>query len=458
MTNPDVGVSASTPTVNIPTPTNNHTPPTTPYSTVSASPPSSAPMTSPTPPSVQYSFPKSQIRVLLLENIHKSAIELFNSEEFQVESLPKALAEDELIQRIRGVHILGIRSKTRVTERVLAAADRLLGIGCFCIGTDQVALDAAEAAGVPVFNAPFSNTRSVAELVVAEIIALSRKITDKSSDMHNGIWSKSAAGCNEVRGKTLGIVGYGHIGSQLSVLAEALGMIVRYFDVVSVLPIGQAKSEDSLESLLRKSDFVSLHVPKSPTTKNMISTNELACMKQGAKLINASRGTVVDVEALATAIRSGHVGGAAVDVFPVEPAKNGPGFESPLVGLPNVILTPHVGGSTAEAQMNIGREVAGALIGYVNLGSTAGSVNFPRLDIPFTPNCHRVLNVHKNVPGVLSDINHVLSSSGANVSAQLLGTSPEIGYIIVDVDKKAGLEIKKAISELENSIATRILY
>lgn len=407
---------------------------------------------------LHFSFPKSKIRVLLLENVHQSALDIFENEGFQIETSPKALAEAELTERIRGVHVLGIRSKTRVTEAVLAAADKLLAVGCFCIGTDQVDLAAAESSGVPVFNAPFSNTRSVAELVLAEIIALSRTFVDKSADLHNGIWSKSAAGCNEVRGKVLGIVGYGHIGSQLSVMAEALGLAVIYYDIIPVLPIGRAVAVESMQELLRKADFVSLHVPRSPMTFNLIGNDELLSMKPGAKLINASRGTVVDVHALAEALKSGHIGGAAIDVFPTEPAKNGPGFESPLRGLANVILTPHIGGSTTEAQVNIGREVATSLTNYVNLGSTSTAVNFPRLDMPFSSNSHRVLNIHKNVPGVLRDINQILTDCGANVAAQLLSTSEQIGYIIIDVDKETGLETKEAISQLANSISTRILY
>lgn len=415
---------------------------------------SSLPYSSPT----RFSFPKSKISVLMLEGVNQSALDIFMQEGFQVEALSKALSEQELVERVRGVHILGIRSKTRVTEAVLSAADKLLAIGCFCIGTDQVDLGAAESHGIPVFNAPFSNTRSVAELVLAEIIALSRRFVDKSTDLHQGNWSKSASCCNEVRGKVLGIVGYGHIGSQLSVMAEALGLIVIYYDIVPVLPIGRAVAVDSLQELLSRADYVSLHVPRSSSTANMISSGELRTMKPDAKLINASRGSVVDIDALADALKSGHVGGAAVDVFPSEPAKNGPGFESPLRGIPNVILTPHIGGSTMEAQVNIGREVATALTNYVNLGSTSTAVNFPRLDMPFTPNSHRVLNVHKNVPGVLRDINRILTECGANVAAQLLGTSEQIGYIIIDVDRETGLETKQAISRLDTSIATRILY
>lgn len=410
------------------------------------------------PPAHLYSFPKSKVRVLLLENVHQTAVDFFKREGYAVETVGKALSEDELVARIPGVHVLGIRSKTEVTARVLAASTRLLAVGCFCIGTNQVDLAAAEAEGVPVFNAPYGNTRSVAELVLCEIVALSRRLADQSKALHDGDWTKSAAGCNEVRGKTLGIVGFGHIGSQLCILAEALGMSVVYHDVVPVLPIGRATAMASLRDLLAVADFVTLHVPQSPATADLISAPELAAMKPGAKLINASRGTVVDIAALADALRSGHLGGAAVDVFPSEPARNGPGFESALRGLPNVILTPHVGGSTAEAQLNIGREVSAALTNCVNLGSTTGAVNFPQLDMPFAQNSHRILNVHRNVPGVLRDINKILSENDANVRAQVLGTSAEVGYIIIDLDKEAGESAKESISKLDTSIATRILY
>lgn len=404
------------------------------------------------------SVPKPQIKVLVLENVHQSAVNLFQSENFQLDIVPKALSESELIDRIKDVHLLCIRSKTKVTKPVIDAANSLLAIGCFCIGTDQVYLPDAEQAGIPVFNAPFSNTRSVAELVLGEIICLSRKLSDKSRDAHNGLWSKSATGCAEVRGKTLGIIGYGHIGSQLSILAEALGMNVVYYDIVSVLPIGNGTAVPSMKHLLQTADFVSLHVPKAKTTNNLISTEELAHMKKDAYLINASRGTVVNIEALANSLRTGHLAGAAVDVFPVEPAKNGPGFESPLIGLDNVILTPHIGGSTAEAQKNIGLEVSSALVRFVNMGSTVGSVNFPNLDVPIASNCHRILNVHKNVPGVLSAINGILSDTKCNVTAQLLGTSNAIGYIIIDLNKETSHETKLAISDLSTSITTRILY
>ncbi|CAN8064166.1 unnamed protein product [Agarophyton chilense] len=406
----------------------------------------------------QFSFAKSKIRVLVLENIHQSAVDGFKSETFAVEIVSKALLEHELIDRIRGVHVLCIRSKTKVTRSVIAAADKLLAIGCFCIGTDQVDLIAAEESGVPVFNAPFSNTRSVAELVIGEIIALSRKLSDKSRDAHKGIWSKGAKGCSEVRGKTLGIIGYGHIGSQLSVLAEALGMKVIYYDVVSVLPIGNGRAVGSMDELLAEADFVTLHVPKAPSTNNLITAAEIAKMKKGSYLVNASRGTVVDIDALASALKEGHLSGAAIDVFPSEPAKNGPGFESPLCGLENVILTPHIGGSTAEAQKNIGVEVSAALIKHVNLGATVGAVNFPNMDMPIPVECHRILNVHQNVPGVLTAINTILSETRCNVTAQMLGTSSKIGYIIIDLNKETSGETKDAISDLETSISTRILF
>lgn len=407
---------------------------------------------------VKYSFPKSSIRVLLLENVHKSAVDFFNSETFQVECIPRALSEDELIEKIRDVHILGIRSKTRVTLPVIAAANRLLAIGCFCIGTDQVSLSDAEKHGIPVFNAPFSNTRSVAELVLGELVVLARRLSDKSRDMHRGTWSKSAAGCVELRGKTLGIVGYGHIGSQLSVLAEAFGLIVRYYDIRTVLPMGNGKPCKSMQELLAVSDFVTLHVPKAESTNGLMGKREFAQMRPGAFFVNASRGTVVDIDALADALRSGHLGGAAVDVFPSEPAKNGPGFESPLCGLENVVLTPHIGGSTAEAQKNIGLEVASALARYCNAGSTASAVNFPNLDVPHTPDAHRILNVHRNTPGVLSAINNIVSSTGSNIFCQVLGTSQSIGYIIMDMDTEASSETKEAIKKMPHSISTRILY
>ncbi|HEU4734753.1 MAG TPA: phosphoglycerate dehydrogenase, partial [Kofleriaceae bacterium] len=351
------------------------------------------------------SFPKTEIKILLLENVHPVAEEAFRAQGFQVEAVKSSLPEAELAARVRDVHVLGIRSKTQVTPVVLAEARRMLAVGAFCIGTNQIALGHAGRAGVPVFNAPFSNTRSVAELILAEIVMLSRHLGDRSREVHDGRWRKVATGSHEVRGKTLGIIGYGHIGSQIGVLAEAFGMRVVFFDIASKLPMGNNRSLPKLDDVLAASDFVTLHVPETPQTKHMIGPDELARMKPGACLLNASRGTVVRIDALADAIGRGHVGGAAIDVYPEEPEKNSDGFTSPLRGLPNVILTPHIGGSTEEAQEAIGREVSTALIKYVNSGATTGAVNFPQIELPAVRDAHRILNVHRNVPGVLRDIN-----------------------------------------------------
>jgi D-3-phosphoglycerate dehydrogenase / 2-oxoglutarate reductase len=404
------------------------------------------------------SFPKDQIKVLLLENVHPSALELFHGEAFQLETLKTALGEDELVRRIADVHVLGIRSKTRLTDRALAAAHRLLSVGCFCIGTNQVDLVSANKRGLPVFNAPFSNTRSVAELIMAEIVMLSRRLGDRVREMHAGQWQKAAAGVFEVRNKTLGIVGYGHIGRQLGVIAEALGMRVIFFDVIAKLPMGNNRATKTLDELLAQSDFVTLHVPETPQTKNLLGARELAVMRAGSYLLNASRGTVVDIDALADALKSGHLSGAAIDVFPQEPESNGDDFATPLRGLPNVVLTPHIGGSTAEAQEAIGREVASAVIRFVNSGATTGAVNFPHVDLPPTPGKHRILNVHKNVPGVLRDINRMVSEKGANIAAQVLATDPDIGYLVMDLDQDVSRSVKNAMAVLETSIKTRILY
>lgn len=409
-------------------------------------------------PSYEYSFPKNRIKVLLLENVHDSAVQVLDEQAFQIERIGKALPEDELVKKIEYVHLLGIRSKTKVTSKVLDAAKQLLAIGCFCIGTDQVDLEAACTAGVPVFNAPFSNTRSVAELVLCELIALARKLTVRNGDLHAGTWSKSAKGCVELRGKTLGIVGFGHIGSQLSVLAEALGMNVIYYDTKNVQRMGNATPCKCLEELLSEAMFVSLHVPKSSTTKGMIGAQQIALMKKGSFLLNASRGSVVDLDAVAEAIKSEHLAGAAVDVFPVEPASNGPGFESPLLQLSNVILTPHVAGSTVEAQKSIGEEVARTLTKFVNQGSTAGAINFPEIDVPHTHDAHRILNVHHNKPGVLGTVNGILAESNTNVHKQMLSTNNNVGYMILDIDQKASEETKKAICAMKYNIKTRILY
>lgn len=405
------------------------------------------------------SFPKSEIKILLLENIHQSAVDAFRAEGYQVEALPKALNEDELAQRLaEGVHLLGIRSKTRVTRRALEASKRLLSVGAFCIGTNQIDLTAANELGVPVFNAPFSNTRSVAELVICEIVMLSRHIGDRSREVHEGKWRKIATGAHEIRGKTLGIIGYGHIGSQVGVLAEAMGMRVISYDIRPTLPMGNNRSVDSLDALLHASDFVTLHVPETPATKNMIGRAEIAKMKDGAFLLNLSRGTVVDVEALADAIKGGKLGGAALDVYPQEPESNSDDFHSVVRGLPNVVLTPHIGGSTLEAQEAIGREVSAVLTKFTNTGATTGAVNFPQIDLPPLAGAHRILNVHRNVPGVLRDIARIVSERNGNVVAQMLATDPHIGYLVMDIDKEVANDVRMGIAELPESIKTRILY
>lgn len=406
----------------------------------------------------QTSYPKNQIKVLLLENIHPLAHEAFRKEEFQLDSQSGALSVEQLKEKIRDVHILGIRSKTQLTQEVLKEAKRLLTIGCFCIGTNQVDLDSAKSRGIPVFNAPFGNTRSVAEMIIAEIIVLARQLGQRSSEVHSKIWKKISSGCFEVRGKTLGIVGYGHIGSQVSTLAEALGMRVIYFDIISKLPLGNARGTNSLEELLRESDFVTLHVPATAQTHRMIGAAQINEMKQGAYLLNASRGSVVVISALAEALKSGHLAGAAIDVYPEEPEKNTDSFHTELQGLPNVILTPHIGGATEEAQANIGTEVPAALIRFVNSGSTTGAVNFPEVDLAPSKNSHRILNVHKNVPGVLREINRIVAALGANIEAQTLATDPELGYLILDTDRVLSSEVKAAIEDLPTSIKTRMLY
>jgi D-3-phosphoglycerate dehydrogenase len=406
----------------------------------------------------QTSFPKDRIKVLLLENVHPSAHELFNAEGFHLDLVSGALGVEELSKRIEDVHVLGIRSKTRVTEAALKNAKRLLTVGCFCIGTNQVDLAGANHRGIPVFNAPFSNTRSVAEMIMAEVVMLSRHFGDRVQEMHAGKWRKVATDSFEVRTKTLGIVGYGHIGRQVGVIAEAMGMRVLFFDTAAKLPMGNNRATKTLEELLSQSDFVTLHVPETPQTRGMMGKNEIAAMRAGSYLLNASRGTVVDIGALAEAIKSKHVAGAAIDVFPQEPETNSDGFETPLRGLPNVVLTPHIGGSTAEAQEAIGREVGAALIKFVNAGITTGAVNFPHVDVAPTPGKHRILNVHRNVPGVLRDINRLVSDKGANIAAQVLATDPEIGYLVMDLDQDVSRDVKNAMAALDTNIKTRILY
>jgi D-3-phosphoglycerate dehydrogenase len=408
----------------------------------------------------KHSLAKDKIKVLLLEGVHDNAVQEFTSHGYaNVERLPQALGEADLIEAIQGVHLLGIRSATKVTDKVLAAANRLVAIGCFCIGTNQVKVDTARRAGVPVFNAPYSNTRSVAELVIAEMIMLLRRIPERSEAAHRGIWQKTATDSFELRGKTLGIVGYGHIGSQLSVMAEAMGMHVRYYDIERRLGLGNARPAANLEGLLNVSDVVSLHVPATPQTRNMIGERELRAMKRGSYLINAARGNVVDIDALAAALKDRHLLGAAIDVFPKEPASNKDTFESPLRGLPNVILTPHIGGSTLEAQANIGVEVAEKLIKYSDNGSTVGAVNFVEAALPVKAGETRFLHIHANVPGVMRKINEVFSSRSLNISAQYLQTDPEVGYVVVDVD--GDLDVTDIIADLqriEGTIKTRFLY
>ena len=399
------------------------------------------------------------LRILLLEGISSKAKELLEREGYQVRSESFSPDEKQLSEWLKDTDALGIRSKTQVTRAVLEANPHLLVVGAFCIGTDQIQNECANKLGIPVFNAPYSNTRSVAELVIAEIISLSRQLGDRSMKAHKGEWVKSADGSHEVRGKTLGLVGYGHIGSQVSVLAEAFGMRVVYFDTVKKLPLGNSSPVRSLDDLLSQSDFVSLHVPDTAQTKNMVSAAQLAVMRKGAHLINASRGSVVNIGDLAAALRSGHLGGAAVDVFPVEPASNKEKFTSELQGLPNVILTPHIGGSTLEAQEAIGYEVAQSFLNFLRTGSTRGAVNFPNVDLPVLHSgSHRIVNVHKNVPGVLREINGIVSEVGANIEAQSLSTDQNIGYLVMDMAQANAQIVADRIAKLPTSIKTRILF
>ncbi|KAI8926638.1 hypothetical protein BC831DRAFT_455507 [Entophlyctis helioformis] len=407
-------------------------------------------------------FNTGDIKILLLEGVNQTGIKILTNAGYQVESHTKALPEDVLKEKIKDVHAIGIRSKTQLTADVLKEAKKLMAIGCFCIGTNQVDLDYAAMHGIAVFNSPFSNSRSVAEMVIAEIITLSRQVGDRNTEMHKGIWNKTSSACREIRGKTVGIVGYGHIGSQLSVLADSLGMSVVFYDILQIMPLGNARPLQTLQELLAVSDFVTLHVPETDETKNMIGAKELAAMRQGTYLINASRGTVVDIPALKDALVSGHLAGAAVDVFPVEPFKNGPGFESELVGCPNTILTPHIGGSTEEAQSSIGIEVASALTRYINTGSTLGSVNYPETDIrapPADSSTVRVINVHQNVPGVLKQINRLLGEF--NIEKQICDSKGAIAYLMADivVDNQEDLaRIYQSISAVPENVATRVLY
>ena len=403
------------------------------------------------------SYPKNRIKVLLLENPDARAAELFTQEGYQVESVPGGLDEDELLARVGEVSILGIRSKTQVTQRVLDAAPRLLAIGAFCIGTNQIELAGAMKKGVAVFNAPFSNTRSVVELALGEIIVLARRIPEKNPKMHAGEWDKSARGAFEIRGKKLGIIGYGNIGSQLSVVAEAVGMQVLYYDTAEKLQLGNAVKCKTLEELLQQADVVTLHIDGRPENQDFIGEKEFAQMKPGALFLNNARGHVVNVPALAAALRSGHLGGAAVDVFPYEPKTNSESFENELRGLPNVLLTPHIGGSTAEAQRNIAEFVPERIMQYINTGNTQQSVNFPNIQLP-TQQAHRLIHIHANVPGVLARINNVLAAHQVNILGQYLKTNEHIGYVITDIDKEYDQDVIGELRKVENTIRFRVLY
>ncbi len=403
------------------------------------------------------SYPKNRIKVLLLENVHTAAFENLSEDGFTVELVKHSLAEEELIEKIKGVHVLGIRSKTQVTQKVLDAADKLLVVGAFCIGTTQIELEYAKKKGVVVFNAPYSNTRSVVELAIGEIIMLMRSVFARSSELHNGQWQKTAAGSREVRGKNLGIVGYGNIGKQLSVLAEAIGMRVYYYDVEDSLALGNAKKCNTLEDLLNISDVVTLHIDDNPANKNFIGEREINQMKKGAMLVNLSRGFVVDIDALAVALENGHIAGAAIDVYPEEPSSNGD-FKTKLQGFPNVILTPHVGGSTEEAQRDIADFVPNKIMDYINSGNTVDAVNFPNIRLPKQNKSHRFLHIHKNVPGIMAKINKVLAEYDLNISSQYLSTDNEVGYVITDLDKEYNKDVIKALRKVENTIKFRVLY
>lgn len=406
-----------------------------------------------------YSLDKSKIKILLLEGVHPKAIESFKLAGYDnIESLKTSLSEAELMERSKDVHFIGIRSRTQLTDAVINNADKLVAIGCFCIGTNQVNLEAAARRGIPVFNAPFSNTRSVAELVLGETLLLLRGIPEKNALAHRGGWLKSASGSFEARGKVLGIVGYGHIGTQLGVLAESLGMQVIFYDIENKLPLGNARQIPTLSQLMAQSDVVSLHVPETPSTQNMINADTLAHMRQGSILINASRGTVVDINALCAALSSQRIRGAAIDVFPEEPKSNDEEFVSPLREFDNVLLTPHVGGSTQEAQENIGREVAAKLAKYSDNGSTLSAVNFPEVSLPQHTNASRLLHIHTNVPGVLNQINQAFAAKEINIVAQFLQTRGDLGYVVMDVETAHADEALKELASIEGTIRARILH
>jgi D-3-phosphoglycerate dehydrogenase len=405
------------------------------------------------------SYPKDKVNILFLENISEAAVKHFRDEGYSsVRRVSGALAQSDLIREIQDVHLLGIRSKTQVSAEVLLAAKKLQAIGCFCIGVNQVDLKEATNYGIVVFNAPYSNTRSVAELVIGSSIMLIRRIPDKSTGAHAGLWLKEAKGSFELRGKTMGIIGYGNIGTQVSVLAEAMGMKVIFYDLVTKLPLGNAESRRSLKELVSEADIITLHVPDEPQTKNLINKITLKHFKKGAILLNYARGEVVDLEALAAALKDGQLSGAAIDVYPWEPEKNGDKFITPLQNLPNVILTPHIGGSTEEAQQNIGEDVSQKLFQFLEMGMTLGSHTVPPLNLPHQIGTHRILHVHRNVPGVLSEINTQLSKNGINILAQYLKTNDEIGYVVLDVDKKLSSQAFQLLKQVKHTVKTRLLY
>jgi D-3-phosphoglycerate dehydrogenase / 2-oxoglutarate reductase len=405
------------------------------------------------------SYPKEKINILLLENISDLAVENFKKAGYtSIKKIAGALSEQDLIKQVKDVHLLGIRSKSQITPAILNAAPKLQAIGCFCIGVNQVNLAEATVHGVSVFNAPYSNTRSVAELVIGLSVMLIRRIPDKNTAAHEGKWMKEAKGSYELRGKTLGIIGYGNIGAQVSVLAEALGMKVIFYDILTKLPLGNAQSRKSIKELVAEADLVTLHVPETAQTKNIISASLLKHFKKGSILINYARGEVVDLEALRDALQSGQLSGAAIDVFPVEPEKNGDAFVSPLQHLPNVILTPHIGGSTEEAQANIGEDVSAKLVNFLETGITTGSHTVPELALPLHEGAHRILHIHNNVPGVLSQINTQLSSHNINILAQFLKTNDDIGYVVLDVDKNLSTEALELLKDIKETIKVRMLY
>lgn len=404
------------------------------------------------------SFPRHRIRITLLENAHSAAAAALEARGYAVEVIPRALEGDELRDVMAASHVVGLRSRTKIREEHLAVAGRMLAIGCFSVGTDQVEIGAAERRGIPVFNAPHASTRSVAELTLGAIIALARRLGDKSAALHRQHWDKSLAGAHEVRGRTVGIVGYGHIGQQVGLLAEAFGMRVLFHDVIKRLALGLARPVADLDALLDEADFVTLHVPETPRTMGMIGRAQVARMRQGSYLLNLSRGKVVDAGALRDALASGHLGGAALDVYAAEPTPQVTEFDVGFGDLPNVILTPHVGGNTEEAQKNIGLEVAHALAEFVDNGSTEGAVNFPQVNLPAVPDTHRILNIHRNVPGVLAAVNNIVSDVGANIDAQQLATTRDIGYLVMDLNRELSDEVHARISALPMNVRTRILY